>query len=57
LDIGLKASKEILDALKYVSERILAGRNGLGRLRERVVSVVGVVEAKIFSLKEERLSR
>jgi hypothetical protein len=33
LDIGLKASKEILDTLEYVDERILAGRNGLGRLR------------------------
>ena len=33
-DIGLKPSKEILDTLKYVREHILAGRNGLGRLRE-----------------------
>jgi len=36
LDIGLKPSKEILDAFKYVEERILAGRDGLGRLREGV---------------------
>jgi hypothetical protein len=31
LDVGLEASKEIVDAVKYVGERILAGRNGLGR--------------------------
>jgi hypothetical protein len=57
LDVGLETSKEILDALKYVGERILAGRNGLGRLRERVVRGVEAVESKRYSLKEERLSR
>jgi hypothetical protein len=36
LDIGLKASKEILDTLKYIDERILAGRDSLGRLRALV---------------------
>jgi len=36
LDIGLKTSKESLDPPKYVDERILAGRDGLGRLREWV---------------------
>jgi len=38
VDKGLKASKEVLDALKYAGERIVAGRNVLGRLRERVIS-------------------
>jgi len=60
LDIGLKASKEILDALKYVGERILAGRNAFGCLRERGVRVFEAVEAmesRRYSLREERLSQ
>jgi hypothetical protein len=36
LDIGLKASKEILDTLKYIDEYTLAGRDDLGCLREWV---------------------
>jgi len=57
LDISLKASKEVLDALEYVDERIMAGMNGLGRLRERVVSIVEEVESRRYSLREERLSQ
>jgi hypothetical protein len=53
LDIGLKASKEILDALKYIRERILAARNVFGCLRERDVRVVEGMETRRFSLREE----
>jgi hypothetical protein len=46
LDIGLKASKEILDTLKYVRERILASRNAFGCLIERDFGVVEAMESR-----------
>jgi hypothetical protein len=54
LDIGLKASKEILDALEYVGERILAGRNAFGCLGERDVRVVEAMGSRKI-LTERRM--
>jgi hypothetical protein len=57
LEIGLKASKEILDTLKYVRERILAARNGFDCRSERDVRLVKAMQSRRYSLREEHLSQ